>query len=516
MTPSFGASDAVVAADQVQKWLKDCTDNHKSGVCGATSTPQSLPTRVLEIQGPQQVRLYTTSPEERACYVCLSHCWGGNVELQTTSKTKAGFEKQIKWEDVPLTFRHAIDMTWRLGLKYIWIDSLCIIQDNISDWRREGSNMASIYSLAHLTLAATNSTNCNGGFYTPNTSVHPIPGFLPPVYVREATDHRTFFENKLPLMSRAWVFQERMLSPRTVQFTAQELVWECTTTELCECKACGEDEWNRQNKSQYDWLPMFEVLAPQQRSHGMRDQWYDIVDQYTNLNLTFRKDIFPALQGVTKRMQAARKCRCVAGLWENSFAEDLLWSCAATSESRATTYWAPTWSWASHQGAVSWPPSPINLVKIHIEVLSASVTPVGDDPTGEISAGELILRGQLKQASVDNSRPMWPYVIPLRNGKPDTKFVDAGTPLRPSVLKKTHHGEKNFWHKCDMDVQLESPFEVSMLWLGEDNVRSYCLMLRRVEWDGDMVTFERVGVAWYGGKWLDWFDGAEGEVLRIV
>jgi hypothetical protein len=113
-------------------------------------------------------------------------------------------------------------MTWRLGLKYIWIDSLCIIQDDIEDWRRKGSNMASIYSRAYITLAATSSTNCNGGFYTENTSVTQIPRY-DPIYLRQSVNHRPFFENKLPLMSRAWVFQERMLSPRTIQFTSQEL-----------------------------------------------------------------------------------------------------------------------------------------------------------------------------------------------------------------------------------------------------------------------------------------------------
>jgi hypothetical protein len=144
MTPNFGASDAVVAADQIRKWLKTCTEQHESGVCRAISMPQPLPTRLLELQGPQQVRLYTPSPDERGSYVCLSHCWGGNVKLQTTSITKKGFEKQVKWEEIPRSFRHAIDMTWRLGLKYIWIDSLCIIQDSLDDWRREGGNMASI------------------------------------------------------------------------------------------------------------------------------------------------------------------------------------------------------------------------------------------------------------------------------------------------------------------------------------------------------------------------------------
>jgi hypothetical protein len=521
MTPNFGSSDAAVAADQIQFWLADCTKNHKSGVCSATSAPQPLPIRLLEIRGPKQVRLYTPSPGETACYVCLSHCWGGNVKLKTTSKTKEGFEKQIAWEDIPRTFRHAIDMTWRLGLKYIWIDSLCIVQDDIEDWRREGSNMASIYSRAYLTLAATSSTNCEGGFYTPNTSVTQIPdhGSLlsHPVYVRQSVNHRPFFENKLPLMSRAWVFQERMLSPRTVQFTSQELVWECTTTQTCECGACSEDEWASQNKSQYDWLPISD--PPPQQAQRMKHQWYNVVNTYTNLNLTFRKDIFPALQGVTKRMQVARKSTCLAGIWEDSLPADILWSCATPSSSatKETAYWAPSWSWASHQGAVSWPPKPNSLTKVSIEVVHVSVTPAGDDPTGELVAAEIVLRGRLKSVSVDNSRPLFPWVVPLRDGYPDTSIVGEEMELMCPVVRKTNDGRTRYWHKFDMDVGLESPFEVLLLLVGEEASFTFCLVLREKDQreDGGVRTFERVGVAWFRGR-LDWFGDVEMERVRIV
>jgi hypothetical protein len=412
-------------------------------------------------------------------------------------------------------------MTWRLGLKYIWIDSLCIVQDDIEDWRREGSNMASIYSRSYLTLAATSSTNCEGGFYTPNTSVTQIPdhgGLLPSIFVRKSVDHRPFFENKLPLMSRAWVFQERMLSLRTVQFTTQELVWECTTTQSCECGACSEDEWNRQNKSQYDWLPIFQVAAPQQRAHTMRDQWYNIVNQYTNLNLTFRKDIFPALQGVTKRMEAARKCRCLAGIWEDSLPEDLLWSCARSADVRAETYWAPSWSWASYQGEVSWPSNPNHLSKVHIEVVSASVTPAAADPTGELVAGELVLRGKTNQVSVDISQPLFPWVVPLRDSQPDSKLVPEFTPLSPPSLRKTNDGRTSYWHKCAMDIALDNPFEVTLLHIGDGTSYSYFLILSQVRdagKKGEWRTFERVGVAWYRGR-LNWFDDVDVGTLRIV
>jgi hypothetical protein len=176
-----------------------------------------LPRRVPCIDGPSQVRLYI-SQREVAPYACLSHCWGKSPLLKTTATTLNEFQTRIPWENLPATFQDAIHFTHQLGVKYIWIDSLCIIQDSIEDWRHEGSVMANIYESSFLTLAATKAPNSKSGcFSVPNSKymsrvmeleasevgcvgtpveVH-ARALLPHDYIEDVGEN--------PLLSRAWV-----------------------------------------------------------------------------------------------------------------------------------------------------------------------------------------------------------------------------------------------------------------------------------------------------------------------
>jgi hypothetical protein len=159
----FTGSDQ--ALDRARSWLHTCTSLHDC----SQNTVSKLPSRVLMIEGLNQVRLYV-SAGEIATYACLSHCWGDDPLslLRTTTNTLEAFRTSIPWKDLPNTFRDAINFAYRLGLRYLWIDSLCIVQDSIIDWRHEGSLMAEIYESAHVTLAATKASDpTEGCFSTP-------------------------------------------------------------------------------------------------------------------------------------------------------------------------------------------------------------------------------------------------------------------------------------------------------------------------------------------------------------
>jgi hypothetical protein len=206
---------------------------------------------VLEVEGHHKVRLRLTSEREEGIYLCLSHRWGGVVPLQLTASTIKPFQEAIRWRDLPRTFQEAIDLALRLGFRFIWIDSLCILQDDIHDWRQEGSKMAAIYSGAHLTLAATGSPDSYGGLYRPmspyDTAIrserrsdneyrefHPyvceFPGFQGGTpYCICATPSSGYTVRGLPLQQRAWFFQKWILSTRIVHFTNTMLYWECTS-----------------------------------------------------------------------------------------------------------------------------------------------------------------------------------------------------------------------------------------------------------------------------------------------
>lgn len=109
------------SAVRVLSWLNECVNTHK--LC-RSRTDSIFPTRVLFVQGPTTVSLYEPE-QEKAEYVCLSHCWGGASFLQTTKSNLKQHLAQIPWIGLPKTFQDAISFTWALRIKYIWIDSLC-------------------------------------------------------------------------------------------------------------------------------------------------------------------------------------------------------------------------------------------------------------------------------------------------------------------------------------------------------------------------------------------------------
>ena len=210
----MGSREAIKRA---RTWLEVCLSEHK-GTC-ATPHSTKLPTRVLRIGGPQQVALHISN-SEKASYICLSHCWGekSHTLLRTTTTTLQRFQSDISWGELPNTFRDAIHVTYQLGYNFLWIDSLCIVQDSTEDWRREGSMMADIYESAIVTIAATKAPNAHSGLFAHTDSeyishvmeLNPQefgPGKVEhAVHARKCLPHEMLHpSDDLPLLSRAWV-----------------------------------------------------------------------------------------------------------------------------------------------------------------------------------------------------------------------------------------------------------------------------------------------------------------------
>jgi hypothetical protein len=361
-----------------------------------------LPTRVLRIDGPGDVKLHVTA-DEVSQYVCLSHCWGKLPIITTTSSNLERFQQQIPWRDLPKTFQDAISFSLRLGFRYLWIDSLCIVQDSAADWRHEGSKMASIYRNASLTLAATSSSDSNGGLFvrTPTRYQFRKWSFTDAgkntyeIRSRSSLDHDKFISWELPLSSRAWAFQERLLAPRVLHFTNTELIWECLEQINCECSVIRMG-WSPKNKTTLN-----PNLWADESLFDVDRQWRDVVFLYKAKNLTFDRDIFPALQGLAQ-MVPNKMGPYLAGLWGNTLASNLSWYVSGNlSEARLVAWRAPSWSWASNAKPIRW----ANMQRIrrthaplhrssYITVLDAKVSAIGDDTTGEITSGEILIRGR--------------------------------------------------------------------------------------------------------------------------
>jgi hypothetical protein len=377
--------------------------------CSETETPL-LPSRVVNVGSNNlQIKLIETR-SERDSYVCLSHCWGSQQIITTTTATLNDRKSGIAHDALSSTFQNAIELTRRLGHKYIWIDSLCIVQDSKQDWAIESAKMASIYANSTLTIAATSSADGAGGLYRPTpdfelsgTTPHGEPFTL---FFRKAIAHSLMHDSdldaELPLLSRAWVFQERLLSPRVLHFGPQEVFFECRSTAMCEC----------------DGITGYEIALPTPKIHHAQAYmsssdgadayfrarcWRSLVAQYASLRLTYGSDRLPAFGGLAKHARQQRQCEYYAGLWEDSLVDDLCW--IAGGQGRRPVRWrAPSWSWAAvdhsiyyHDAFLFWDSGDINHEqepRICLgEVEHCVCVPAIADVYGELRSGMLRLSG---------------------------------------------------------------------------------------------------------------------------
>lgn len=236
--PSEQSTGSPAATALVRQWLNTCIKTHAQCQPPTDDDPV-LPTRVLDVgPGPSStVTLQETNGHRGRC-ICLSYCWG-LANFTTTRETLKAHMLGIEVEPLPQTFRDAIRIARALGMRYLWIDALCIIQRDIdlADWKLESGRMAAYYRNSHLTLAVAWADSVHGGcFATPDPT-----GAVQVGTIRMREMH--YFPNQalqkrstnFPLLTRAWTYQERMLAPRVVYFGQNELLWDCVENRTCEC-----------------------------------------------------------------------------------------------------------------------------------------------------------------------------------------------------------------------------------------------------------------------------------------
>lgn len=222
--------------------MANCTKNHTK--CSRLSESEPYyPTRLVEIiQRIPELRIRITNKDPpKEPYTTLSHSWGNAVFTKLTVSNLEALQDDFSISELPKSFRDAISITQTLGVKYLWIDSLCIIQDSVVDWRREAAAMGDIYRNSYCNIAATRALSSDQGCFADRD-----PSVVSPCTVSSAWTDRIpqtclivegqFFSQVFgaPLNRRAWVVQERLLAPRVLHYAQEQLFWECHEFEACE------------------------------------------------------------------------------------------------------------------------------------------------------------------------------------------------------------------------------------------------------------------------------------------
>lgn len=208
---STPASQNTIA--KVKHWMRQCEKDHGCTVDEKYDATPFVPTRLIEVVPDREDVVRLASPTQRVEYIALSYCWGLTRQNTTQKENLELRGKELEVQSLPRTLQDAICMTRAIGLDYLWIDSLCIIQDDKDDWAYEASRMAEIYSHAHLVLVVTAAADCNDGFL--HEQADPVmletkssEGTPLNVYVRRAVAHHTqlksFEMERYPLFRRAW------------------------------------------------------------------------------------------------------------------------------------------------------------------------------------------------------------------------------------------------------------------------------------------------------------------------
>lgn len=246
--------------DVVRAWMDKCHKRHK--VCAPTPSndPPLLPSRVIDVTKVGLDPRLVVSDGQRGHYAALSHCWGGLNLIQTKAATLAQYQDAIPLHQLPKSFQDAITIARKLQIPFLWIDSLCIVQDSEQDWHHESGLMSSIYRNSTLTISATGAMDGSRGCFIPE--VHSEIVQLPQTFSNTGgkayvTDGRIGvygppWSDKVasgPLFRRAWALQERCLSRRVLHCCPGQWVWEC-------CEKI-EAQWGYTEKRSNAWHPAF-------------------------------------------------------------------------------------------------------------------------------------------------------------------------------------------------------------------------------------------------------------------
>jgi hypothetical protein len=502
--------DSDFSFERLKGWLRACNRHHGAScrTWGLLNAP--LPTRILDVAKTSDRIWLIEQRQQKGQYMTLSHRWGGKDVIKATVATLNARKAGIPIRDLPQTFVDAVTICRRLGVRYLWIDSLCIIQDSRDDWEREAAKMADVYANSYLTIAASSSPDSRGGCFpswaersrTPHLSPEtrsmamPFIGDAAPVrdtagnqrdtswlamhqhvYINSSWEGQSSrliihgewmpsstrgnprrfyigsFGRRLDpvqdemLNSRGWTLQERLLSPRTIHYSADQMYWECERDFLGEDGSVFDPSVFSLNAvlerqrlpppehgfAGHGFVSLIEGFSTRmERPEGRwRGGWLGHVQAYSRRHITQAGDKLPALSGLAALLAAHTGDEYYAGLWRAHVLEDLCWRAYEAEETwegletgdSAGLGWAypkgatmlrrftkklcsvhvavpsraPSWSWAKLDGFVRF--VPLDFTRIRAAFVSCKVEVDGVNRFGRVKGGRMTLSVSLSSLS---------------------------------------------------------------------------------------------------------------------
>lgn len=354
------ASEA--AFTESRGWIRDCILEHEHCPKNAAGY---LPSRVLDLamsNGPvDTIKVKESDHMQMGMYVALSYCWGAKAQAKMLKKESLGaFKAGIQVRELPQSLRDAILVTRHLGMRYLWIDSLCIIQDSDEDKAKELSQMPRIYKNAIVTISAAIADDCRNGFLQDRPEIigriensYCLPlvwDVLQPDGERASEvwlcpDDKRGFEIKdyeeEAIESRAWTFQEAWLAPRLLVYGSGPVQWRCLSAAYTQGLKEGKSKSSMpqyQDREKF-FLDPIEVAAALPLDEQMRglaletpfpawlESWFVVASHYSKRQLTYQSDKLPALSAIAAEFSRMYADQYLAGIWKRSLPWALLWHC---------------------------------------------------------------------------------------------------------------------------------------------------------------------------------------------
>ncbi|KAH9885322.1 heterokaryon incompatibility protein-domain-containing protein [Xylariomycetidae sp. FL2044] len=430
--------------DYIKSRLQNCQD-HRS-LCRQSSSCRRMPSRLIEEQtegANHRFRVVSTIDENvQEPYITLSHRWGDSVLLKLTKGNMVEFGRRLPSEKMPQTFIDAAIAAQELGIRYLWIDSLCILQDSPDDWAKQSSIMDQVYQNGYCNLAATDAGKETQGLFYKRFPAQVMPHLVvfagkKYIYYQE-DDHPFKALDSAPLNRRGWVLQERLLARRNLSFTRDLVIYECAEELSSEVENIlkrvpflGVDIGGFRTIFDSETFTLAALNSVKAlNGENAHEFWRKVVTQYSNCNLTRESDKLPALAGLAAFFHRTIQSVYLAGLWyDETLCKSLAWHRGwGPQRIRPPSYRAPSWSWASCEQQIFWPVTKETEWPL-VKIINAYAEPVTQtNPFGQIQDARIHIVGWLFPIRALSSHPIsnkWDRITHVDGISPYSDLISA-------------------------------------------------------------------------------------------